>query len=115
MQFHVDPDATFRPTRLAGGETLHIPVRAGTAVQVLAGAVRLTGPARWLAETAHRGSQQLAEGQWFLVEDGGWLALEASSGIGAHLLLGGPGGPVAWLWRGSRGLLAGGGPARPPA
>ena len=115
MQFHVDPDSTFRPTRLAGGEALHIPVRAGTAVQVLAGAVRVTGPARWLAETEYRGSQQLAEGQWFLVEDGGWLALEAACAMGAHLLLAEPAEPMAWLWRRLRALLRGGRPGRQPA
>ena len=108
MQTFIDPDCTFRPLRLCGDEALHIPVRAGTAVQVLAGAVRLGGPVRWLAESMHRESQQLAEGQWFLVEDGGWLALEAASAFGPHLLLAEPAEPVAWLWRRLRALLRGG-------
>lgn len=117
MQTFIDPDSTFRPMRLGGGEALHIPVRAGTAVQVLAGAVRLASPARWIAESMYRDSQQLAEGEWFLVEDGGWLALEASSAIGAHLLLAEPAEPVAWLWRRLRALLvraSGRGAARQP-
>ena len=114
MQTFIDPASTFRPVRLGGGEALHIPVRAGTAVQVLAGEVRLAGPARWLAESMHRDAQQLAEGQWFLMEDGGWLALEASAAFGAHLLLAEPAEPMAWLWRRLRARLPGGG-ARQPA
>jgi len=105
-----DPTSTVRPMRLRGGEALHIPVRAGTAVQVLAGSVRVCGPARWLAETVQRAPQRVGEGQWLELEDGGWLELEAAAGA-AHLLLVEPAEPLAWLWRRLRMLMRGGAPA----
>ena len=102
----IDPTSTVRPMRLRGGQALQIPVRPGTAVQVLAGSLSLSGPARWLAETVHRVPQRIGEGQWLLLEDGGWLELEAASGE-AQLLLVEPAEPVAWLWRRLRSLLSG--------
>ncbi|SFN25250.1 hypothetical protein [Variovorax sp. OV329] len=107
-----DPDATYRPMRLSAGEAMHIPVRAGTAVQVLAGSVRLLGPARWLGGSVYRAPQRLGEGEWLLLEDGGWLEMEAaaaSSPGDTQLMLVEPAEPLIWLWRRLRALLQRGG------
>lgn len=102
--------ALYRPLRLRAGESLHIPLRAGTTVQVLAGALRVSEPARWLAETVVRPAHQLGEGQWLQVADGGWLDIEASA-VDVHLMLAQPPEAMAWLWRRLRALLRTGGPA----
>ena len=118
MQTTFDPASTYRPMRLAAGESLHLPVRAGTAVQVLAGSVQLTGPARWLAGTVYRTPQRLGEGQWLLLDDAGWLELEAGATAAgeAQLLLVEPAEPAIWLWRRLRSLLLRGRrPERQPA
>jgi len=114
MQTTFDPASTYRPMRLGAGESLHLPVRAGTAVQVLAGSVQLCGPARWLAGTVYRAPQRLGEGQWLVLDDAGWLQLEAGNAtVGeVQLLVVEPAEPVAWLWRRLRALLAAARPSR---
>ena len=102
----IDTASTFRPMRLTAGQPLHIPVRAGTAVQVLAGSMRVSESARWMAETVVRPSHRIGEGQWLQLQEGGWLEIEASGGE-AHLLLVEPAQPLVWLWRHLKMLLRG--------
>jgi len=107
----IDPESTVQPLRVLRGQTLHIPVRAGTGVQVLAGSLQVREPARWLSDTAVRPLHRIAEGQWLRLEDGGWLEMEAAAGE-VHLLLVEPAEPLAFIWRRLRALLGGGAPAR---
>jgi len=102
----IDSTSTYRPMRLSAGQPLHIPVRAGTAVQVLAGSLQVNEPARWMAETVVRPSHRIGEGQWLQLEAGGWLEMEASGGD-AHLLLVEPTRSAIRLWRRLSVLLRG--------
>ena len=107
----IDSTASIRPMRLPCGQALHIPVRPHTAVQVLAGSLRLREPARWLSDTAVSPLHCIGEGQWLQLEEGGWLEMEAAAGE-AHLLLVEPAEPLVWLWRRLRAVLRGGPLAR---
>ena len=108
----IDSASTYRPMRLSAGQPLHIPVRAGTAVQVLAGSMRVNEPARWMAETMVRPLHHIGEGQWLQLQEGGWLEIEASGGD-VHLLLVEPARPLASLWRRLKAPLRGRTPALP--
>lgn len=97
---------TYRPVRLSRGQSLHVPVRPGTAVQVLRGSLQVNESIRWIAETALRPARRVDEGEWLFLEDGGWLEVEAAVGE-AQLMLVEPAEPMAWLWRRLRALLRG--------
>ncbi|MBS0450801.1 MAG: hypothetical protein JSS14_05765 [Proteobacteria bacterium] len=107
----IDSESTIRPLRLPVGQTLHIPVRPNTGVQVLSGSLRLREPARWLSDTAVSPLHRIGEGQWLQLEDGGWLEMEPAAGE-VHLLLVEPAEPLVWLWRRLRALLRGLAPQR---
>ena len=99
----IDHESTVQPLRLPKGQTLHIPVRPRTGVQVLAGSLHVREAARWLSDTAVSPLHRIEEGQWLQLEDGGWLEMEAAAGE-VHLLLVEPAEPLPWLWRRLRAL-----------
>ena len=102
----IDPTSTVQPLRVSAGQAMHIPVRPGTGIQVLAGSLRAREPARWLSESVIGPLHRVGEGQWLQLDEGGWLELEAAAGE-VHLLLVEPAEPLAWLWRRLRLLLRG--------
>ena len=63
--------------RLAAGQTIHLPVAAGSRLLVLAGRVRLDWPAEWMGEVAMRHSAESGEGLACRFERGGWAAVQA--------------------------------------
>lgn len=107
----IDSQASVRPMRLPLGQALHIPVRPGTGVQVLAGSLHVRESARWLADTAVSPLHRIGEGQWLQLEEGGWLEMEAAAGE-VHLLLVEPAETLVWLWRTLRSLVRSTAPAR---
>lgn len=67
-------------TRLQQGETLHLPLDAHTLLQVTAGMVVVRQPLRWLADTVVAPVVTLGPGQSCRLEQGGWIALQATGG-----------------------------------
>lgn len=97
-----------RPLRLQAGQALRFCVRPGTALQVLAGSVRVCEPPRWLAERVISTGTTLHEAEAMRIEAGGWIELLAQGGEAQVLAIE----PVpAWalLWRR---LMPGRAPAR---
>ena len=72
-------------TPLAAGETLHLPVDAGTVLYVAEGPARIEEAPRWLAGTAVPVVCVLAEGQAHTVEMAGWIRVQAVGAAGARL------------------------------
>jgi len=72
-------------TPLAAGETLHLPVDAGTVLFVAEGAARIEEPPRWLAGTLLPVVHHLAEGQAHTVETAGWIRVQAAGAAGTRL------------------------------
>jgi hypothetical protein len=64
-------------TPLAAGQRLHFAVDAGTTLLAVRGAVRIEEAPRWLAERMVPVGRQLAEGQAYVVEQTGWLCVQA--------------------------------------
>ena len=87
-----------RPMRLRAGQALHFTVRPGTALQVLAGSVRVCEPSRWLAERVITPGRTLREAEATSIEDGGWVEVLAQGGE-AQLLAVEPVSAWTLLWR----------------
>lgn len=64
-------------TPLAAGESLHLPVDAGTVLVATRGALCIEEAPRWLAERWIPVGQRLEEGQSYRVEQAGWLRVQA--------------------------------------
>ncbi len=63
---------------LSQGQQLQTPVRRGMHILVTKGVVNLNGPATWVPETTFCVDQQLHEGQTHVVDQHGWLGIEAT-------------------------------------
>lgn len=87
-----------RPLRLRTGEALRFALRPGSAVQVLAGSVRVSEPPRWLAERVIHPTRTLHEAEAAHIEGGGWIEVLAEGGE-AQLLAIEPVSAWALLWR----------------
>jgi hypothetical protein len=74
--------------RLAPGQTLLQPLKAGTCLQVLSGRLQLSGPARWQAGYALPCDRELSSGCCHVVERDGWVRLRAEGRAELRLLPG---------------------------
>ena len=87
-----------RPLRLRAGQALRFTVRPGTALQVLAGSVRVCEPSRWVAERVITPGTTLHEAEAMCIEGGGWIEVLARGGE-AQILAIEPAFAWALLWR----------------
>ncbi|MDM0042871.1 hypothetical protein QTH91_00115 [Variovorax dokdonensis] len=69
------PLFTTRALTAEAGQTLLVPVAAGTFIQLTQGSVQLTQSPRWLAETMFWADVRLGEGEAHQVAQSGWLSL----------------------------------------
>jgi len=71
--------------RLDAGQTLRLPVAAGTVLVARAGRLRVQEPPRWLGERMVVVGQDLAEGQAHAVDGVGWVEVGALDATGGWL------------------------------
>jgi hypothetical protein len=71
--------------RLAAGESLHLPVAAGSVLFVARGRVRIDASPRWLADRMVPVGATAEEGQPYTVEQAGWIRVTVLGGAGAQL------------------------------
>lgn len=64
-------------TPLAAGQRLHLAVDAGTVLVAAQGGLRVDEAPRWLAERLLPVGRWVGEGQAYVVEQSGWLAVTA--------------------------------------
>ena len=98
----VSPFPGAADTRLDAGQTMRLPVAAGTVLVARAGRLRVTEPRRWLGERVVVVSRDLDEGQAHVVDGAGWVEVGAVDAAGGwlHRLDSQPApGPMAiWRW-----------------
>lgn len=85
----------FQTTPLAAGQTLHLPVQAGTVLMAVQGELRVDEAPRWLAERLVPVGRRMGEGQVYVAEQSGWLRVTATGPAGARLWQQAPVGVVA--------------------
>jgi len=90
--------------QLAAHACLHLQVRAGTRIQLLQGRVRLVEPPRWLGETMVWPARALEPGGLHVLQQGGWLSLQALDAQPVRWLMHEPATPLAGLRRALRRL-----------
>lgn len=73
----MDASSLLQTTPLAAGQRLYLAVDAGTTLVAAHGAVRIDEAPRWLAERMLPVGRQLGEGQAYVVEQTGWLCVQA--------------------------------------
>jgi len=72
-----DRNPASRGFTLAAGEQRMLRVAAGSRCRVTRGELRLTEPARWLGERVVRLDRVLGEGAEHVLEQAGWVTLQA--------------------------------------
>jgi hypothetical protein len=90
--------SSFLDIRLDAGQTLRLPVVAGSVLVAAGGRLRIAGPPRWLGERMVAMDLMLDEGQAHAIDGAGWVAVDAVDGAGGRLWRIDPLPVARWSW-----------------